>query len=50
MSRQETNGHNIRLLFSDLSVDSVHAGYATFVVPNGGPDFGIPEGRHHDRC
>jgi len=38
----ETNGHNIRLLFSDLSVDTVHAGYAPFVLPDGGPDFKIP--------
>jgi hypothetical protein len=38
----ETNGHNISLIFSDLAVDTVDAGYAPFVVPSGGPDFKIP--------
>jgi hypothetical protein len=28
-----TNGHNISLLFSDLAVDTVAAGYAPFAVP-----------------
>jgi hypothetical protein len=38
----ETNGHNISLVFSDLSVRAVDAGYAPFVVPDAGPDFKIP--------
>lgn len=35
----ETNGHNITLVFSDLTVQAVDPGYAPFVVPGGGPDF-----------
>ncbi|MFG2043054.1 hypothetical protein [Dactylosporangium sp. NPDC048998] len=38
----EMDGHNISLIFSDLVVDIVGAGYAPFVVPDGGPDFKIP--------
>jgi hypothetical protein len=38
----ETNGHNISLVFSDLTVQTVKPGYAPFVVPDGGPDFKIP--------
>jgi hypothetical protein len=37
-----TNGHNMSFVFSDLTVDTVEAGYAPFVVPSGGPDFKIP--------
>jgi hypothetical protein len=35
-------GHNLSLVFSDLSVDRVGRGYAPLVVPGGGPDFKIP--------
>jgi hypothetical protein len=35
------NGHNLSLVFSDLTVQTVTSGYAPFVVP-GGPDFKIP--------
>ena len=35
----ETNGHNISLVFSDLTVQAVDPGYAPFVVPGDGPDF-----------
>ncbi len=38
----ETNGHNVSMVFSDLTVHAVDAGYAPFVVPEGGPDFKIP--------
>lgn len=38
----KANAHNIALVFSDLRVDRVEAGYAPFVVPRGGPDFKIP--------
>jgi len=38
----ETNAHNISLIFSDLTVDTVSTGHAPFVVPPGGPDFKIP--------
>lgn len=38
----ETNGHNIRLVFSDLSVRQVAPGYTPFAVPDGGPDWKIP--------
>lgn len=38
----ETNGHNIRLVFSDLTVHTVQHGYAPFVVPDGGTDFKTP--------
>ncbi len=40
----ETNGHNISLVFSDLTVNTAETGYAPFVIPNGGPDFKIPLG------
>jgi hypothetical protein len=35
----ETNGHNLSLVFSDLTVQTVDSGYAPFVVPDSGPDF-----------
>lgn len=38
----ETNGHNISLVFSDLSVSVIGAGYTPFAVPDEGPDFKIP--------
>ena len=38
----ETNGHDIRLVFSDLTVQTVDAGHAPFAVPDDGPDFKIP--------
>ena len=38
----ETNGHNINLVFSDLSVRQVASGYTPFTVPDGGPDWKIP--------
>ena len=38
----ETNGHNLSLVFSDLTVQAVEPGRAAFVVPDGGPDFKIP--------
>jgi hypothetical protein len=38
----ETNGHNINLVFSDLSVESATAGYTPFSVPESGPDWKIP--------
>lgn len=38
----ETNGHNLSLVFSDLTVQTVDSGYAPFVVPDGGPDFKFP--------
>lgn len=38
----ETNGHNLSLIFSDLTVQAVEPGRAPFVVPDGGPDFKIP--------
>lgn len=38
----ETNGHNISLVFSDLTVQTVDPGYAPFAVRDGGPDFKIP--------
>ena len=40
----ETNGHNVRLVFSDLEVTTVDPGYSPFTVPDGGPDFKIPLG------
>jgi hypothetical protein len=40
--RIETNGHNLTLVFSDLSVTTVQPGFAPFVVPDTGPDFKIP--------
>jgi hypothetical protein len=39
----ETNGHNVSLVFSDLTVQTVDPGYAPFVVPDGGADFKIPK-------
>jgi hypothetical protein len=38
----ETNGHNLSLVFSDLTMLAVEPGRARFVVPDGGPDFKIP--------
>jgi hypothetical protein len=38
----ETNGHNLALIFSDLTVESVEPGWAPFVVPDGGPDAKVP--------
>ena len=38
----ETNGHNVSLIFSDLTSQTVQPGYAPFVVPESGPDFKIP--------
>jgi hypothetical protein len=38
----ETNGHNVSLVFSDLTVQTVQPGHAPFAVPEGGPDFKIP--------
>ena len=39
----ETNGHNLSLVFSDLTVQAAEPGRAPFVVPAGGPDFKIPQ-------
>lgn len=38
----ETNGHNISLVFSDLTVDTLEINHAPFVVPADGPDFKFP--------
>lgn len=38
----ETNGHNVYLIFSDLTVQAVQPDDAPFVVPESGPDFKIP--------
>ena len=38
----ETNGHNLSLVFSDLTVQAVLPGWTPFVVTDGGPDFKIP--------
>jgi hypothetical protein len=38
----EANGHNISLVFSDLTVQAIDPGYAPFTVQGGGPDFKIP--------
>jgi hypothetical protein len=38
----ETNGHDVSLVFSDLIVQTVDAGYAPFVVAEDGPDFKVP--------
>jgi hypothetical protein len=35
-------GHNLSLVFSDLTTQAVEPGRAPFVVPDGGPDFKIP--------
>lgn len=34
----ETNGHNLSLIFSDLTVQAVEPGRTPFVVPDNGPD------------
>jgi hypothetical protein len=36
------NGHNLSLVFSDLTVQTVDPGYAPFAVPDDGADFTIP--------
>jgi hypothetical protein len=41
-AKLETNGHDLRLVFADLTVETVAPGLAPFVVPAGGPDFKIP--------
>ncbi len=38
----EANGHNVSLVFSDLTVQAVRPGDAPFVVPKSGPDFKVP--------
>ncbi len=38
----QMNGHNLSLVFSDLTVQTVDPGYAPFIVPEDGPDFKIP--------
>ena len=38
----ETNGHDISLVFSDLSVRQVEPGYAPFTVPRPDPNFEVP--------
>lgn len=38
----DTNGHNVSLVFSDLSVDAISPGDSSFVVPADGPEFKIP--------
>ena len=38
----EANGHNVSLVFSDLTVHTVQPGHVPFAVPEGGPDFKIP--------
>jgi hypothetical protein len=38
----EANGHNLTLVFADLSVEPALPGSAPFVIPTGGPDFKIP--------
>ena len=38
----ETNGHNINLVFSDLSVRQIAPGFTPFMVPDGGPDWKVP--------
>lgn len=40
--RIETNGHNLTLVFSELVVEPVGAGYSPFTVGSSGPDFKIP--------
>ena len=40
----EGNGHRMTLVFSDLEVTEVEAGFAPFVVGPGGPDGKIPLG------
>lgn len=41
-ARIETNGHNLELVFSDLTVTRVEPCFAPFAVPPSGPDFKIP--------
>jgi hypothetical protein len=41
-AKVRTNGHDLDLIFSDLSVERVDPGYSPFVVPPGGPDFKFP--------
>jgi hypothetical protein len=36
------NGHNISLVFSDLTVQTVDPGYSPFAVSDGGPELKIP--------
>jgi hypothetical protein len=36
------NGHNLSLVFSDLTVQAAGPGYAPFVVPDDGADFKVP--------
>lgn len=38
----ETNGHNLTLIFSDLTVQAVEPGSTPFAVPGGGPDAKVP--------
>jgi hypothetical protein len=38
----KANGHNLSLVFSDLTVQTVNPGYAPFVVSDAGPDFKTP--------
>ena len=40
----KTSGHNIVLVFSDLVVSVVEAGYSPFTVRRSGPDFKMPSG------
>lgn len=41
-ARIETNGHNLELIFSDLTVTRVEPGFAPFAVPHDGPEVKIP--------
>lgn len=38
----ETNGRDVRLVFSDLHVDRAAPGHSPFVIPTGGPNAKIP--------
>jgi hypothetical protein len=38
----EANGHHLRLIFSDLTVDTLEAGHYPFVIRPEGPDGKIP--------
>jgi hypothetical protein len=40
----ETNGHNLTLVFTELQMSEVGAGYTPFSVPHEGPDFKVPFG------
>lgn len=42
--RIETNGHDLTLVFSDLEVHEVGAGFSPFTTGDEGPDFKIPFG------